>query len=415
MTSNKAPLQRELPVPRVRQSPRDPAFFSDPYAFYARMHAGAPVFYWEDYGVLCVASFEGVDRILRDRSFGRQRPGGYLVSVAASGDRSRLRDFDSVEANSLLELEPPVHTRLRGLVNRAFVSRQVQRLRPKIEALSHRLVDAMERKGEAELIADFATPLPATIIAQMMGLPVETGPQLVAWSNDMVRMYMHAPSAEDAERANASARDFAAFIREHAAARRRRPTDDLLGVLTAAQEDGDRLTEDELVSSAILLLNAGHEATVHQVGNAVRAILAQGGDPRRFFGTDAETEATVEECFRFDTPLHMFTRQVYADVVIADGVALRPGDQVALLLGAANRDPRMFADPDVFRPDRPERKNVSFGAGIHFCIGAPLARLELQVALKVLFDRLPGLRIAEEPKLRNIYHFRGVERLSVKW
>ncbi len=400
---------------RLRQSPRDAAFVRDPYPVYARLHAEAPTFFWEDYGLWGVSAYDAVNRLLRDRRFGRQRPGGYLASVTASGDRTRLAAFDRVEAHSLLELEPPVHTRLRGLVNRAFVSRQVERMRPNIEALAHSLIDTIAAKGEAELIRDFATPLPATVIAEMMGLPAATGPQLVAWSNAMVRMYMLAPSGEDIERANAAAGDFAAFIRHHAAERRRAPADDLLGVLTAAQADGDRLSDDELVSSAILLLNAGHEATVHQTGNAVRVLLAQGGDPRRYFATPEATAATVEECLRFDAPLHMFTRHAYDAVEIEPGIVIEPGQQVALLLGAANRDPAAFAHPDRFDPSRPDQKNVSFGAGIHFCIGAPLARLELQVALKVLFERLPQLRLVEEPQVRDIYHFRGVESLRVAW
>jgi cytochrome P450 len=212
-----------------------------------------------------------------------------------------------------------------------------------------------------------------------------------------------------------SARAFAEFIRHHAEERRKNPGDDLLGVLIAAHESGDRLSEDELVSSAILLLNAGHEATVHQTGNAVRAILKQGSDPRRFFTDDRLTAATVEECLRIDAPLHMFTRFAYEEVEIADGVTIRPGESVGLLLGAANRDPSAFEAPHEFRPGRTDQKNVSFGAGIHFCIGAPLARLEMQVALKVLFERLPGLRLAEEPRYRDSYHFHGLERLVVEW
>jgi cytochrome P450 len=400
---------------RLAVSPRDPAFVQNPYAIYAAMHEVAPVLFWEDYGFWCVASFETVNRIFRDRRFGRERPGGYRAHVAAAGERAHLAAFDDVEAGSMLELEPPAHTRLRGLVNRAFVSRQVERMRPQVENLAHELVDRFERSGEAELIRDFATPVPATIIAGMMGLPAETGPQLVAWSNDMVRMYMHRPTPADAGRANASAQAFSDFIRARAAERRATPGDDLLSVLVSAQADGDRLSEDELVSSTILLLNAGHEATVHQIGNAVTTILAEGGDPRRFFATPDAAARTVEECLRFDPPLHLFTRYAYEDVEIAPGVRLAPGDQVGLLLGAANSDPSAFAAPRRFDPGRADQKNVSFGAGIHFCIGAPLARLELQVALKVLFDRLPGLRLAEQPRYRDTYHFHGLERLVCRW
>ncbi|MGO4835163.1 cytochrome P450, partial [Rhizobiaceae sp. 2RAB30] len=171
---------------------------------------------------------------------------------------------------------------------------------------------------------------------------------------------------------------------------------------------------DELVSSTILLLNAGHEATVHQTGNAVRTILMQETDPRRLFASTEAAEATVEECLRFDAPLHMFTRYAYGEIEIGDGIVLRPGDQIGLLLGMANRDPLAFSAPDSFEPGRSDGKNVSFGAGIHFCIGAPLARLELQTGLKVLFDRLPRLRLAEAPRYRDTYHFHGLERLVVQ-
>ncbi|MEO3387561.1 cytochrome P450 [Mesorhizobium sp. CAU 1741] len=400
---------------RLTLDPHEPAFVQNSYAAYEVLHATCPVFFWEQFGMWCMAGFEDVNRTLRDRRFGRERPGGYMASVRAKGDRSHLMDFDRAEAGSMLELEPPVHTRLRALVNRAFVSRQVEKLRPRAEALAHALIDGFEADRRADLIPAFATPIPATIIAEMMGVPAETGPQLVAWSNDMVRMYMHAPTRAVEEQANASARAFSEFISFHADERRRAPGDDLLSVLIAAREDGEKLSEDELVSSAILLLNAGHEATVHQTGNAVRTILEQGGDPSRFFASDEMTASTVEECLRFDAPLHMFTRHAYEAVEIAPGVVLQPGEQVALLLGAANTDPAAFDAPLTFLPGREDQKTVTFGAGIHFCIGAPLARLELQAALKVLFARLPGLRLAEEPRYRDIYHFHGLERLMVEW
>jgi cytochrome P450 len=410
-----AGLEFDATTRRLRLDPHEDGFVQNPYPVYGFLHGHAPVFFWENYGHWCLAGYEDVNRLFRDKRFGRERPGGYMSAVQAAGDRSHLAAFDAVEAGSMLELEPPTHTRLRTLVNRAFVSRQVERLRPRIEVLAHRLIDAFEDQGEIDLIPAFATPLPATVIAEMMGLPAETGPQLVAWSNDMVRMYMHEPTRADEEQANASAAAFADFIRHHAGERRKNPGDDLLSVLIAAHESGDRLSEDELVSSAILLLNAGHEATVHQTGNAVRTILREGGDPRRFFTDEAGTAATVEECLRIDAPLHMFTRFAYERVELSEGVILEPGDVVGLLLGAANNDPSAFEAPREFRPGRPDQKNVSFGAGIHFCIGAPLARLEMQVALKVLFERLPGLKLVEEPRYRDSYHFHGLEKLAVEW
>jgi cytochrome P450 len=400
---------------RLSLSPRHAGFVQDPYALYAFLQEHARFAFWEEYGFWCASGHDDVNRLLRDRRFGRERPGGYMASVASSGERSHMAAFDRAEAGSMLELEPPVHTRLRTLVNRAFVSRQVERLRPRAEALAHELIDRFESARNVDLLPCFATPLPATIIAEMMGLDAEDGPQLVAWSNAMVRMYMHAPGRAEEDAADAAARDFSAFIRHHADRRRREPGDDLLSVLVSAQDDGDRLSEDELVSSAILLLNAGHEATVHQIGNAVRAILNQGGDPRRFVADDRATAATVEECLRFDAPLHMFTRYAYEDVELGPGTILRAGEMVGLLLGAANRDPLAFVHPGAFDPARSDQKNVSFGAGIHFCIGAPLARLELRAALKVLFERLPGMRLARQPGYRDSYHFHGLETLAVEW
>lgn len=398
---------------RVRLDPREPAFVQDPYAAYAFLHAASPAFFWEDYGHWCFGGYEDVNRLLRDRRFGRQNPAGIPDSRGAGQDRSHLRAFDAIEAHSLLELEPPVHTRLRTLVNRAFVSRQVERLRPRVEALANELIDRFPAGGPFDLIPAYATPLPITIIAEMLGVPVEMGPQLLDWSHAMVGMYTLGRTRETEEAANRAARDFAAFLRGYVAERRRKPEDDLLSLLIAAHEGDQKLSEDELISSVILLLNAGHEATVHQTGNAVRTVLAQRGDPRRFFETPEATAATVEECVRFDAPLHMFTRYAYQETEIVADVTVKAGEQVGLLLGMANRDPCAFSHAGTFDPGRVDLKTVSFGAGIHFCVGAPLARLELQVSLKTLFERLPRIALAETPRFSDSYHFHGLDALSV--
>ena len=397
---------------RLRLDPHEPAFVQHPYEAYAFLHGAANAFFWEDYGFWCFGGFDDVSRLLRDRRFGRQNPAGIPDSRGVGDDRSHLAAFDAIEANSMLELEPPVHTRLRTLVNRAFVSRQVERLRPRIEVLANELIDRFEPNG-VDLLPAYASPLPITIIAEMLGMPVEMGPQLLDWSHRMVAMYMHGRTREIEDTANRAARDFSDFLRGYVAERRKKPGDDLLSLLIEAQDNGQKLSEDELVSSAILLLNAGHEATVHQTGNAVRSILAQGGDPSRFFTSAEATAATVEECLRFDAPLHMFTRYAYQEIEIAPGIVVQPGQTIGLLLGMANHDPRAFAEPQAFRPDRSDQKNVSFGAGIHFCIGAPLARLELQVSLKTLFERHPRLHLAEQPRFRDTYHFHGLEMLAV--
>lgn len=399
---------------RLSLNPRAERFYQNPYEAYAWLHGQGSTFFWEEFGYWCFGGYDDVNRLLRDRRFGRQSPVGIPDSRGVGADRSHLKSFDAVEANSMLELEPPVHTRLRTLVNRAFVSRQVERLRPRVEALANELIDGFPKSEAFDLLPALASPLPITIISEMLGVPVEMGPQLLDWSHRMVAMYTHGRTRETEEIANRATQEFSDFLRGYVADRKKSPGDDLLSLLIAAQEDGQKLSEDELVSSAILLLNAGHEATVHQAGNAVRAIHAQGGDPRRFFVSAEATAATVEECLRFDAPLHLFTRYAYEDIEVAPDVTVRSGEQIGLLLGMANRDPKAFAEPGAFRPERADQKNVSFGAGIHFCIGAPLARLELQAALKVLFDRLPDLALAEEPRFRDSWHFHGLEMLMVR-
>jgi cytochrome P450 len=345
---------------RLSLDPHTPAFVQDPYEAYGWLHRHAPVFFWEDYRHWCFGGFDAVSRLLRDKRIGRQPP------EPPAGDRAHLTTFDALDSTSMIELEPPVHTRLRTLVNRAFVSRQVERLRPRIEALANQLVDAMPGGETVDLLPAFATPVPITVICEMLGVPVEAGPRLLDWSHRMVAMYMHGRTRAVEESANAAAADFDAFVRDHARKRRASPADDLLTLLLSAQEDGQKLSEDELVSSVILLLNAGHEATVHQTGNAVRTLLRTAGDPRRFFGSPEATAATVEECLRFDPPLHMFTRYAYQETDLGDGVVLKRGEQVGLLLGMANRDPAAFDRPGEFLPGRPDQKNVSFGAASSF-------------------------------------------------
>ncbi|PSH67831.1 cytochrome P450 [Phyllobacterium brassicacearum] len=409
------PLSFDFDGRRLRLDPHDPTFYQDPYQAYTLLHADAPSFFWENYGFWCFIGYDAVNRLLRDRRFGREKRDSAADSQGVVGDRSHLKDFDHVEKFSMLELEPPTHTRLRTLVSRAFVSRQVERLRPRIEILAHDLIDRFEPRGEADLISDFATPIPVTIIAEMLGVPVESAPQLLNWSHRIVSMYMHGRNRQCEDNANAAAAEFSAFLRDYAGRRRAEPADDLLSLLLAAEADGAKLSEDELITTAILLLNAGHEATVHQTGNAVKTILESNLDPAELFANPESTAKTVEECLRFDAPLHMFTRYAYEEIDLGDGILLKPGNQIGLMLGAGNRDPRAFSSPDAFLPGRDDQKNLSFGAGIHFCIGAPLARLELQVALKVLFDRLPNLRFKERPMYRDTYHFHGLERLDVEW
>ena len=227
-------------------------------------------------------------------------------------------------------------------------------------------------------------------------------------------MYQFGVTRAVEERAAAAAEAFADFMRGHARARRVQLGADLISQLLVAESEEGRLSEDELVATCILLLNAGHEATVHAIGNAVKLILERQLDPRTIFADGEATAAAVEEFLRLDPPLHLFTRYALEDVEVA-GVRLCKGERIGLLLGAANRDPERFPDPDAFDPRRDPNPHVAFGAGIHFCVGAPLARLELATALPILFERLPRLRLAERPRTRDAFHFHGLERLRVAW
>ncbi len=400
---------------RVRLNPRRPDVFNDPYRAYAAIREASPVFFWEDYGFWCFARHADVSALLRDRRFGRQIL--HLMSRTELGwpePKPHLEPFDKLERHSILELEPPEHTRLRNLVNRAFVSRRIEKLGPRIAALAHERIDAFAHQGSVDLIAEFAAPIPVAVIADLLGVPREMGGELVEWSHRMVAMYQFGANREVEERAAQAAGAFADFVRGFARARRGDLGDDLISQLLIAESDSGPLSGDELVATVILLLNAGHEATVQAIGNGVKTMLEEGVDARLAFASEGATAATVEELLRLDPPLHLFQRHALEDTEFA-GVRLKKGDRIGLLLGAANRDPARFPRPDAFDNARAPNPHVSFGAGIHFCVGAPLARLELGAALPILFARLPGLRLAQPPRSRDAFHFHGLEALRVEW
>jgi unspecific monooxygenase len=400
---------------RLSLDARDPAFYRDPNRAYAAMHATSPTFFWEEEKQWYFTAYDQVNAVLRDRRFGRQIT--HVMSREELGwpePSPHLADFERSESRSLLSIEPPEHTRLRTLVNRAFVSRNIERLRPEITALAHQLIDGFESDGGTELLASFAEIIPVTVIAKMIGVPDDMCRQLLDWSHDYVRMYMFGRTAEDEHLANTAAREFADYVKSLAAEKRANPADDLLTLMLSPARDGQYLTEDELVSTTIVLLNAGHEATVHQIGNAMNVILRNGSDPKTLFADAKATELTVEESFRIAAPVHIFKRWALEDLEFG-GISFRKGDEVGLILAAANLDPEKFSDPLAFRPRRDEGLSLSFGAGIHFCIGAPLARLEMNIALPILFERLPNLRLASEPVVKDVYHFHGLERLDLCW
>ncbi len=389
----------------LSQSPTDPAFVQNPYPFYETARAAGRFFLWQDYGLVCTTSSAAVNAIFRDRRFGREVPLEKRRPILP-----HLEPFYAVEAHSMLELEPPRHTRLRSLVLRAFTSRRIAALAPEIAQLSHDLIDAFPH-GDFDLLRHFGQRLPVIVISRLLGVPETMSDDLLAWSNAMVGMYQAGRTRATDDRAVAATEAFVAFMRGYVEARRTEPRDDLITHLIAAEQDGERLTTDELITTCILLLNAGHEATVHSIGNGVKTLL-ETATPVAALGPD-RVAGTVEEILRYDPPLHLFTRHAYETVEVM-GHTFHRGDAVGLLLAAANRDPGPWDAPGRFDPDRLEKPNASFGAGLHFCVGAPLARLELQIALPILFDRMPGLRLAEPPRYADVFHFHGLERLMVR-
>lgn len=382
----------------VKQSPTEPSFVQDPYPFYDRLRGVDDFVWWDDYEMACAVSHKAVHAVLRDKRMGRECPPELAPDIP-----EHLRPFFNVEAHSMLELEPPRHTRLRALVLRAFTSRTIAALSPDITALCHDLIDHFSDEP-FDLLTAYAQPVPVVIISRLLGVPEERADDLVRWSNAMVAMYQARRTPEIEAAAIAATNDFVAFMRSYIAKRRKTPTDDLISTLIAAEQDGEKLSEDELITTCILLLNAGHEATVHTLGNGTKALLEH--------GVSDISEAAIEEIIRFDPPLHMFTRWVYEDVQIGEH-SFKRGDQIACLLAAANRDPRAYPDPNRFDATRKGPQNTSFGGGIHFCVGAPLARLELRIALEVLFARCPNLCLEGPPQYGDVYHFHGLERLMV--
>jgi len=396
----------------VSLSPRDAGFVQDPYPFYAEWRASSPVFHWKELGHWCFAAYEDVNALLRDRRFGRQ-----ILHLATREELGwpetpeHLAPFYKFEEHSLLEIEPPVHTRLRGFINPSFLPRQIERLRPDVERLANELIDRFAGQKSTNLITSFAEPVPVMVIARFLGVPDDMAPQILDWSHDMVAMYQARRDRAAEDRAVAATIAFSAYMRGLLAERRSAPADDFLSqLLTARDDDGTTLTDDELVTTAILLLNAGHEATVHSLGNGVQSLLRH-GKAASFL---ADPVRCSEEMLRFDTPLHMFKRYALEDLEYR-GLKLRRGDQVGLLLASANRDEAKFPSASDFLPARTPNQHVSFGAGIHFCVGAPLARLEMQTALRVLFERLPDLQLEGTARYRDTWHFHALESLPVRW
>lgn len=402
---------------RPAYDPWSPSFVADPYPAYAELRDRVPVQWFEPTQQWLVARYADVNALLRDRRLGRT----YLhvathEEMGHPPDLPGSEEFWKVVRDGMLDREPPDHTRLRRLVSAAFTPRMVARLQPRVahlvDSLVDDLLDATAAGSSADLMATVAEPLPVTVIAEMLGVPEPDRHLLRPWSADICGMYELNPAEDTARVASRAAREFGDYLRGLARERRAAPRDDLISALSQVVDEGDRLTEDELVGTCVLLLNAGHEASVNVAGNGWRALFLHPGELARLRADRALLPAAIEELLRFDTPLQMFERWVLQDIEV-QGRPIRRGQEVALLFGSANRDPARFADPDRLDLGRRDNPHLSFGAGIHFCLGAPLARMELATLFGALLDRVPTLALAGEPEWKPGYVIRGLESLPV--
>jgi cytochrome P450 len=386
-----------------------PEVIADPYPYFAEARAQAPVQWHDGLNMWLAFSHPTSNAVLRARSLGRiWTPRWPDVAMPA---------FELIHRNSLLENEPPVHTRLRRLVAAAFARGHVERLRPRVadlaESLADDVADAASDGSVIDLIALYAEPLPVQVIGELLGVPRSDWHLLRPWSNAIVKMYEYDVSDDQRSAAERAAAEFVAYLRSMVTRRRGNLTDDLVSSLIAETDsDGARLTEDELITTCTLLLNAGHEATVNVVGNGVQAFGRHPDQWQRLLADSSLVDTAVEELIRYDAPLQLFERTAISDTVIGD-VTVSPGQKIAALLGSANRDPEVFADPDSLDVGRVDNPHLGFGAGIHFCVGAPLARVELQTSLRTLLRRFPKLALAAVPQPRKEFVIRGVKSLPV--
>jgi cytochrome P450 len=371
-----------------------------------------PLFYEDGLERWFVTRHAEVRACLRDRRLGRnfRHVGGEDEFAAAEPLDPRWQAFWDGERWSLLWLEPPEHTRIRKLVAAAFTPRSVEALRGPCADLAHQLLP----DGRFDLLRDFAQPYSIALICRLLGVPTDRGRDLLDWSHAMVKMYELDTTEAQAESATAAAADFRDYVVSLIDERRSNPEDDLVTRLVEARVEGERLSDAQIVSTIIVLLNAGHEATVNTLGNGVRALLHHREQWERLVAGDVEPAAAVEELIRWDPPLQLFERWVLEDGVELAGQPVPRGAKVALLFGSANRDPRVFEDPDGFDVGRANAaEHIGFGGGIHVCIGAPLARIELEAALPALVAGAPGLELAEEPRRNRAFVIWGLDRVEV--
>jgi cytochrome P450 PksS len=391
-----------------------PDFKANPYPFYARLRAEAPVHRVtlpDGQTAWLVTRYDDVVAVLKDERFAKDRTNA--LSKAQLARQPWMPAFFRPLTRNMLDLDAPDHTRLRGLVHKAFTPRLVEQMRDRIQALTDDLLDQVARRGRMDLIRDYAQPVPTTIIAEMLGVPVTDRHRFQRWSNTLVTL---GGSRWGVLLSIPSVWMFLRYIRQLIQARRAQPRDDLISALIQAEEAGQQLSEDELVAMVVLLLIAGHETTVNLIGNGTLALLQHPEQWEQLRNDPALIRSAVEELLRFASPVETATERYAREAVTIAGVTIPRGELVFAVIASANRDERQFADPDKLDITREPNKHLAFGLGAHYCLGAALARMEGQIAISTLRRRAPGLRLAVEPgalRWRSGLVLRGLKALPV--
>ncbi len=398
----------------ARFDPDDASFIADPYPVLNALREATPIFRNHRTGQWTLTRFADVHETLRDRRLGRAYTHLYThEQLGRSQPDPRWAAFHQHEQWSLLCLEPPDHTRLRRLVAKVFTPKAVAAVRPSIDTLSIELLESCMQGSDFDLIADYAQPFSVAVICSMLGVPRSDTQLMLDWSHAIVKMYEISTTDEVRIAANRAAADYIAYTRELIAAKRRSPDGLLVGELAAVEDAGDMLSEDEIVSTTMVLLEAGHEATVNTLGNGLRAFAKHPAQWQRVVAGEVPAKVAVEEMLRWDAPLQMFERWALEPGIEIAGQPIAVGDEVAMLFGSAQRDPRRFEQPDRFDAGRGEVAHIGFGGGIHFCVGAPLARQELEASVALLAARLPELNLEREPQYHATFVIRGLTELRL--
>jgi cytochrome P450 len=387
----------------------NPTFVADPYEqLKALREIGKPVWH-EGMQVFLAARHGDANDVFRNKSLGR--------IFTDKSPEFEWETFNWLHSDSILDSEPPKHTRLRSLVAKAFNRNKIEGMRPAVERITQQLLDAIDEKVKSgenfDLIADYAEPLPVKIIADLLGFPESEEHLLRPWSQSIVKMYEVNPSEQYQIEAKKAAGEFAEYVRNLAEHRKTNPGQDLITDLAMVEENGEKLNSHELVATCVLLLNAGHEASVNAFGNGMVAALERPDQAELLRkNSRAITETALEEFMRFDAPLHLFERTATVDTELG-GVKIEKGQKIAALIGSANRDSSVFEKADEMDLTRDPNPHIGFGAGIHFCLGAPLARLEMGVSLPALWEKYPNMQLAGTPVRRPTFVLRGYESVSI--